>query len=135
MNTLDTESIYPAVVEILRAARGAAAAVPINRIVSLLGLDVSHSTRRQIEHVLEVHLDSFPFFLVAGSGGYYIPTSAEDINHYLRSLESRCRALFIRRRTTIKRAHAAGYRRQGRTFLDPLPVSLGQQEFFKQDVA
>lgn len=133
--TPNPEQYYPAVVEILRAARGPSAAIPINTIIERLGLPVTHSTRRMVEHLLEVHLSDFPFFLVAGSSGYFIPTSAESINHYLRSLESRCRALFIRRHTTIKRAQAAGYRRQGRTFLDPLPVSLGQQELFNQEVA
>jgi hypothetical protein len=72
-----------------------------------------------MEHLLEVKLGDFPFPIVSTSAGYFRPASADEINHCLASLQSRAICIFLRKRTIIRNAKAAGYERQGKRFVAP----------------
>jgi hypothetical protein len=72
-----------------------------------------------MEHLLEVKLGDFPFPVISTNKGYFRPASAEEINHCLASLQSRNVCLYLRRRTIIRNAKAAGYERRGKRFVAP----------------
>jgi hypothetical protein len=75
--------------------------------------------RRQCEQILEERLADFPFPLVSGAKGYWIPVAAEDVNQYLDSLGGRALALFRRRRLVVRKALSNGFRRCGKRFENP----------------
>ena len=111
----DTTEFFPTVAGILSAARGKKNAITIDLVTERAGIP----DRRTTEHLLESRLEDFPFVLVAGSRGYYIPTSAEEVNRYLDSLQSRALKLFVRKRAVARRAAAGGFPREGKHFIDP----------------
>lgn len=77
--------------------------------------------RRTMENILQTRLEDIPFPVIAGTTGYFRPNTAEEINHYLSDLESRNRCVFLRRRTVIRKALAAGFKRVGKRFVDANP--------------
>ena len=111
-----TEENFHAVENVLSSALGQNNAVPLQRLVELCNLP----SRRAAEELMELRLQDFPFPVCSCSSGYYRAVMAAEINHYLRSLESRCRCLFLRRHTVIRAALRAGYQRRGRDFAPPL---------------
>ena len=102
---------------LLSARIGAAAALTIDQIVELAGLP----GRRAGEQLLETRLGDFGFPLCAGSSGYFVPASPDEINHYLNSLKSRIRCIAIRLRTVRQNAAQAGWARDGQQFSKPPP--------------
>jgi hypothetical protein len=68
---------------------------------------------------VESALGKFPFLLVAGSCGYWRPTSAEQINSYLRSLHRRHKAMQIREKTVIRKSLLEAWPRENGWFVDP----------------
>lgn len=103
---------------ILVEHRGRANAITIDQLAFLAGLP----SRRACEDLLETRLADFQFILVADSAGYYIPTCAAEINHYLDSLQSRAVKIFQRKRRVIRKALTSGLPRQGKHFIDPPAV-------------
>jgi hypothetical protein len=110
-----TEEQFLAVRAVLSACVGRERAMTIDVLTQRCEL----SGRRQCEQVLEERLADFPFLLVSGARGYWIPTQAEDVNGYLESLGGRTLALFRRRRLVIRKAMVNGFRRCGKRFENP----------------
>jgi hypothetical protein len=115
--------------EILFNRIGEAKAATIDELCRAAGIG-----RRGMEHLLEVKLGDFPFPIVSTSSGYFRPASADEINHCLASLQSRAMCIFMRKRTIIRNARAAGYQRQGKRFVqrqfrDDLFVTNGLPPF------
>ncbi|MCX7009663.1 MAG: hypothetical protein NTY53_20865 [Kiritimatiellaeota bacterium] len=100
---------------LLKHRIGEAAALPLDQLVALAGLP----NRRAAEALMETRLDDFGFPLCAGSGGYFVPQTPEEINHYLASLKSRIRCIAIRLRTVRQNAQRAGWARDGKQFSAP----------------
>jgi len=96
----------------LAGARGPDRAIEIGRLQVIADLP----SRRQVEQLLQIRLADFPWPLVAGPQGYFIPDAPEQINHYLASLRSRAMCIFARYRTVRLAAQRAGWRREGRRF-------------------
>jgi hypothetical protein len=113
MHTECDEDVFRHTERLLSARRGADRAVTINQLASDVGI-----SRRSMEQLLETRLTDFPYPLVAGSNGYFIPVTEDELTHYDRALLSRIRCLAIRRRTLRRSAGAAGYAwdRQARRF-------------------
>lgn len=99
--------------KVLARAIGQQNAVTIEHLVSVSGLP----NRRAGEQMLELHLQDFGFAVCAGSSGYFRPATADELNHYVRSLQSRIRCLAIRIRTVRKSAAAEGWPRHGKDFI------------------
>jgi hypothetical protein len=97
---------------ILAGAVGKRRAVTIDTLAELSGL-----CRRDVEQALEVYLAEFPFPLVAGSPGYWQPSSADELNHYIASLTSRLRALTRRMDAVKAQAATAGWQQEGGRFV------------------
>lgn len=110
---------FAACMRILFQARGEPNAVTLDELVTRASLP----NRRTAEAIMEQRLQDFPYPLVASSAGYYIPTTADDLNRYLRSLRSRAIKCFIRSRTVRRKALAHGWRREGSMFAKP-PAQL-----------
>ena len=96
---------FHAAVAVLAKAVGPHLAVTLDELTVRAGLP----NRRAAEQLIERRLADFPFTLVAGAGGYYIPTSADDVNRYAHSLHSRHRRMQLREATVRRKARAAGF--------------------------
>lgn len=126
------EDLFFEVRKILSDARGEARAVTIDEICKRAGsMKRERSSgawvpdRRPVEGILEQRLGEFPWPLVAGSRGYYIPVHADEINRYLDSLQGRAIAVFRRKRTVLQKALASHrWVRSGRRFEDPPAAQL-----------
>ena len=116
---------FKAAVRILNDARGEANAITLDDLTARAGLP----NRRTTEAMMELRLPDFPYPLVASSAGYFIPTSSDQLNTYLRSLKSRAVKMFMRSRTVAKKAIAHGWQREGKWFAKP-PVQL---DFFENE--
>ncbi len=101
-----------------------------DRAVTLAALAADAGiSRREAEQIIEERLADIPFCLVAGPTGYYRPTSADDINAYVRSLHRRHRRMQIREATIRRKVRAHGWPTdQAGRFLDPPKVA--QLELF-----
>jgi len=121
----DTDQLFQALSEILAGARGPDRAITLQQLA-----DRAVASRRDVELCIESCLARFPFVLVAGGDGYYIPTNADDINRYLHSLHSRHRRMQIREATVRRKARAHGWPEEaaGR-FVNP--PHAAQQELFR----
>ena len=122
----DLQASFAVIRDTLRTCRGEIAAVTIDALAARCGIG-----RRECEELLESGLACFDFPVAAGAHGYFVPTSAAEINHYLRSLRSRAIKIFLRRRTVIRLAQRAGWPRAGNLFSNP-PANQG--ELFKFSV-
>lgn len=107
----------------LAAAGGKEHAITLQALADAVG-----ASKRDVEEVIEHRLTEFPWPLVAGSSGVYIPTDAGDINRYLRSLHTRHRRMQIREATVRRKARAAGWPEEEGHFVNPPEVV--QQELF-----
>jgi len=115
MIAIDTDQYFEAVCRLLSTCRGRDRAITIEAITERIG--IHH--RRVTEDLLETRLQDFPFLLIAGPRGYYIPTTAKDVNTYVHSLHSRHSKLQLRENTVQTKAVAAGFRKEGDVFVDP----------------
>lgn len=113
----DIQGHFATVRDTLRVCRGEAQAMTIEALAERAGIG-----RRECEALLETCLAVFPFPVAAGAKGYFIPTSSEEINHYVKSLRSRAVKIFLRQRTVIRKAQEAGWPRAGREFANPPSV-------------
>ncbi len=126
------DEMFDSVRRILGDARGEPLAVTIDEICRRAGSMRRERLsgawvpdRRPIEAILEQRLGDFPWPLVAGSRGYYIPIHADEINRYLDSLQGRAIAVFRRKRTVLQKALASRrWVRDGRRFTDPPAAQL-----------
>jgi hypothetical protein len=107
---------------ILAARHGAGQAATIDELAA-----AAEISRRACEHILETRFEQFPFLLVSGTSGYFRPVSAEELNTYYNSLQSRLVKLAMRRRTLRRKAATNGFRRDGKCWV-ALPVVCGQME-------
>jgi len=114
-----TNEQFQAICWLLRDARGVENAMTLDEITARAGLP----NRRTTEELMEQRLQDFPYPLVSGGAGYFIPTQAEQINAYLRSLRSRALKCFIRARNVSSKAIAQGWKREGKWFAKP-PLQL-----------
>jgi hypothetical protein len=112
LNPESLDAKFKIVREILFNRLGEGQAATIGELCHATGL-----SRRRMEQLLEIHLAAFPFPVISTSAGYFRPASADEINHCLASLQSRAMCIFLRKRTIIRNARAAGYQRQGKRFV------------------
>lgn len=115
----------PAVTQLsvlLSAHRGRERAITIDAIQSRLGM----RSRRETEQLIEDGLEALPFPLVACGQGLFVPVTADEINAYVESLESRHKHLWRRLSIVTDKATRAGFARFGKAFTDANP----QQELF-----
>lgn len=113
MNT--TPEQFESVVRLMNGARGVEHAMTLDEITARAGLP----NRRTTETLIEENLARFPYPLVAGGAGYFIPTSADQLNGYLRSLRSRAVKMFKRSKVVVNKAIAHGWKREGKWFAKP----------------
>lgn len=114
-----TQEQFEAVVRLLIQARGEENALTLEQISARAGLP----NRRTAEALMEEYLPRFPYPLVASGAGYFIPTRADHINAYLRSLRGRAVKMFRRYKIVIGKANAHGWKRDGKWFARP-PMQL-----------
>jgi len=124
MIAYDIDRHFEIVCGILATCRRQANAITLDDLTVRAG--IPH--RRITEQLIETHLQDFPFVLVAGTPGYYIPTEADEINRYVHNLHSRHRRMQLREQTVIRKAKAAGYIYDGDRFSNPPSV---QAELFR----
>lgn len=100
--------------DLLRPRIGEFRAITIARI----GYELGHTSRRQTETLLELHLGDLGFCVVSSSAGYYRHATAEQINHYRAALRSRIKCIAVRCRDVARSASAEGWPRamNGRDF-------------------
>lgn len=115
-------------------ATGQNAAMSIDQLTRDAGIP----DRRTCEVILETRLEDFGFVLVSGSKGYYRPTTAESVNRYLASLESRIKCLSVRHTRVSHMAKLAGFIHEGNQFVAraaqgilalEIPETNGKKEF------
>ena len=82
-----------------------------------LARECGFGSKRECESFVQLHWADFPFALV-NLNGIFQPDAAEQINHYLAANRSRIRNVALRNRSTIRAAARAGWRREGKRFLD-----------------
>jgi hypothetical protein len=114
-----TSDQFKAAVRILHTARGEENAITLDDLTARAGLP----NRRTTEAMMEQRLPDFPYPLVASSAGYFIPTTSDQLNTYLRSLKSRALKMFLRSKTVARKAIANGWQREGKWFARP-PAQL-----------
>lgn len=117
-----TESIFHHIRAALRRAEGERQAVTLSQLADYAG-----TSRRVVEQLLEEHLEDLGFVVVSGSPGLWRPTSAEEVNHYLASLQSRLRKLALRRKRVKRMASLGGFARAGKELFENPPAR--QREF------
>lgn len=120
IRNLDT--YFASVSSILAVHRGESNAITIADLTLRAGLP----NRRATEQLLELRFADFPFPLVSSSAGYYVPAKAEEVNHYLNSLQSRAVCIFLRKRAAMRKALRSGFRREGKRFVDPPQARQGE---------
>jgi hypothetical protein len=104
--------------DLLRDRIGSQNAVPLNDISDFIGL-----SRRATERLIEFHLPDLPFCVVADAGGYYRPSTPDEINHYRKTLLSRIKRLASRYRTITNLAIKDGWPKLGE-FVKPSVAPL-----------
>lgn len=101
-----------AVMSVLRGCVGQAQA----KTLAQISADAGIKDRRLVEELIEHSLEEFPWPVVSGATGLWIPTKAEDLTRYNASLRSRIFKMFRRIRTLNRKARIAGYVRDGNVF-------------------
>lgn len=114
------ENLFLFIRDILNARQGKDNAITIGDLANAAGV-----SRREVEQVIELNLDEFPFPIVSGSAGLFIPVEADDVNRYLGQLESRLGAIGRRRKTVMAKAREFGLQFDGSAFVDnPVQADL-----------
>ena len=118
---------FKPVERVLASCMGRPRAMTIDTIQQLAGVP----DRRTTEKVLESYLDRFPWPLVAGSAGYFIPIrgEAEEINRYKHNLRGRHNKLKRREDTVDVKARASGFVQDADGFFKDPPENA-QAELF-----
>ncbi len=116
----DLQPLFLIVRDLLATATSRKLAWTLDRLAEAAG-----TSRREVEQVLEERLADFPFPLVSGSPGYWIPQDADEINHYRASLRSRAVKIFTRAKRVATMARRAGWPQEGRLFRNP-PARQGE---------
>lgn len=101
-----------AVVGILHGCVGKANAKTLAQIAAESGI----KDRRVVEELIEHSLAAFPWPVVSGADGLWIPTEARDVTRYYASLRSRIFKMFRRIKTLERKASIAGFFRNGLMF-------------------
>ena len=114
---------FPILCRELSQCRGRMRAATLAEIAARVGV-----SRREIEDVIEHRLRDFPWPIVAGANGIFIPADAADLNQYLHALHSRHRRMQLREATVRKKAKLAGWSEENGEFTAP-PRAI-QQELF-----
>jgi len=114
-------NIYKQLCEQLQSCRGRDNA----RTLAVLAESIGCS-RREVEQCIEHNLGQFPWPIVTGANGVYIPTQAQDLNAYIHQLHSRHRRMQLREATVRRKARLAGWPEESGVFRNR-PV---QQELF-----
>jgi hypothetical protein len=117
MDTLDN------ICNVLTNCRGKQSAITLADLAARV-----QTSRRDVEQTIEQHLSDFPWPIVAGANGIYIPQEAADINQYLHALHSRHRRMQLREATVRRKARMAGYPESNGCFINPRKAQ--QQELF-----
>lgn len=103
--------------EVLRGHVGEASGITAPRIAREAGLwvEMSDSDRGdKVRAQIRVFLDELPWPVLAGSGGYYLAGTAEEIEHYDAAQLSRIRHQGARLAKSRRQARAAGFVYQGK---------------------
>ena len=95
---------FSQICSILAGRRGKQAAITLADLADLVG-----TSRRQAEEIIEQQLMDFPWPVIAGATGVFIPTEANDINAYIHNLHSRHQKLKVREETVIHKVRLAGW--------------------------
>lgn len=101
-----------AVMRVLHGCVGKANAKTLAQIAVESGVQ----DRRVVEELIEHSLAEFPWPIVSGADGLWIPTEARDVTRYYASLRSRIFKMFGRIRTLERKASIAGFFRNGMVF-------------------
>ena len=118
----DRDQLYVSKIrQLLKHARGRRNAITLDRIVRLCELP----NRRTAEAMMELHLEDLGFCVVSGDKGYWRPLTADDVNHYQASLQSRLKKLAKRKASVRRMAAKDGFVREGKQFTDP-PARQGE---------
>lgn len=123
MNDAVNDLVFSRLTAVLWRCKGGAAAMTLASLA-----DAVQTSRRQVEQVIEHQLAHFPFVLVAGATGYYIPTDPDDLNKYVHNLHSRHQRMQIREKTVRSKAKAHGWCEENGSFIAPAKAT--QQELF-----
>ena len=108
---------FHAICAVLSRHRGADAAIRAEDIAKEADLwpDSSKEVRRtRVRSVIRVHFIDFPFPVLANTNGFFVAETAEEIEHYHKSLRSRIREIGLRIVVLKKQARAAGFPYLGR---------------------
>lgn len=114
---------FDQICQVLTTCRGRDAAITLADLAERV-----QTSRRDVEQIIEQRLSAFPWPIVAGATGLYIPQEAEDINQYLHALHSRHRRMQLREATVRRKARLAGYPEAAGRFLNRQRIQ--QQELF-----
>jgi hypothetical protein len=101
-----------AVVAVLHGCVGKANAKTLAQIAAESGI----KDRRLVEELIEHSLADFPWPVVSGADGLWIPTEAVDVTRYYASLRGRIFKMFRRIRTLERKSSIAGFFRRGMVF-------------------
>ncbi|GEM_PF-2546098 len=124
--TKDKEILYVSRIrELLYCARGRKNAITLDRMVKICQLP----NRRVAESLMENHLEDLGFCVVSGDKGYWRPITADEVNHYQNSLQSRIRKIAKRKASSRRMAVQDGFIREGKIFKDPPAI---QGDLFSQ---
>lgn len=111
---MNADEVFYHVRAALRRAEGEKQAITLAALADYAG-----TNRRVVEQLLEERLEELGFVIVSGTAGLWRPKSAEELNHYQASLQSRLRKLAIRKRSVRRLAEKDGFVRTGKLFCDP----------------
>jgi len=111
---MDSDQLFRRLQEALVSALGEKEAWTLADLAAHCG-----TSRREVEACLEERLADLGFVIVSGTPGLWRPLTAEEVNHYQASLQSRLRKLAIRKRTVRRLAARSGFVREGKEFRDP----------------
>lgn len=104
-------------------ARGSALAVTLPELARELG-----ARRRNVEIIINRRRADFPFLLVSGGAGLFVPTADAELNRFLHSLHSRHREMQRTEAIARRKALATGWRFEDGRFI--APAQAHQQELF-----
>lgn len=107
------ENLFAFVRDLLAACPGQKNAITLRGLAEAAGV-----SRREVEQVIELNLEDFPFPIVSGAQGLFVPETADDVNRYLGQLESRLGAIGRRRKTVQAKAREFGIPFDGQAFVD-----------------
>lgn len=114
MKTEQDQQIFEMLRDALITCEGEAEAYTLQGLAEYCGC-----SRRKVEAILEERLEDLGFAIVSGSAGYWRPQSADEINHYVNSLQSRAVKIFLRKKRVIRLAKNSGFLQEGKTFTNP----------------